>query len=56
MTEQSNHPGYRPLEEASIRAFLETVPGIGARLGGNPGEWTVREVDSRAGPGAATTP
>lgn len=44
MTEQSTHPGYRPLEEASIRAFLDTVPGIGARLGGDAGQWTVREV------------
>ena len=44
MTQQSTHAGYRPLEEASIRAFLDAVPGMQTRLGGEPAAWTVREV------------
>lgn len=35
---------YTPLTEASLPAFLATVPVVAARLGGGPGEWRVREV------------
>jgi 5-methylthioribose kinase len=44
VTEQSSHPGYRPLDEAAIRTFLDAVPGMRAKLGGDPAVWTVREV------------
>jgi len=44
VAEQSNHPGYRPLEEAAIRTFLAAVPGVPERLGGDPAQWKVREV------------
>ena len=44
MAEQSNHPGYRPLEEAAIRTFLAAVRGVPERLGGDPAQWKVREV------------
>ena len=44
MADTSNHPGYRPLDEAGIRAFLDALPDIRARLGGDAAQWTVREV------------
>jgi len=36
--------GYRPLDAAGIRAFLDGLPAIRRRLGGAAGGWTVSEV------------
>jgi 5-methylthioribose kinase len=35
---------YHPLTESTAAAFLGTVPAIADRLGGDPGQWRVREV------------
>ena len=35
VADTSNYPGYRPLDEAGIRAFLNALPDIRARLGGD---------------------
>lgn len=37
-------PDYRPLDEASIRPYLATLPAIRDRLGGDPAGWQVTEV------------
>ncbi len=37
-------PGYYSLNEESVRAFLDGLPEIRARLGGKPADWTVVEV------------
>lgn len=37
-------PGYRALDEASLAAYLQTVPAIAARLGGDAADWRVAEV------------
>lgn len=37
-------PGYRPLDEAGIRPFLEALPDIRTRLGGDGAGWKVVEV------------
>ena len=44
MASDPRHPGYRPLDEAGIRPFLDALPDIRARLGGDAGGWTIREV------------
>ena len=36
--------GYRPLDEASLPAYLATLPEIAGRLGGTPETWRVSEV------------
>jgi len=36
--------GYRPLDEASLPAFLAGLPEIAERLGGAPEDWRVSEV------------
>ena len=40
----STPAGYRPLDDASLRAFLAVLPDLAARLGGTPSEWHVVEV------------
>jgi 5-methylthioribose kinase len=37
-------PGYRPLDEGSLPAFLAGVPEIAARLGGTASDWRIAEV------------
>ena len=37
-------PGYHALNETSVRTFLAGLPGIPARLGGEPSAWEVHEV------------
>jgi 5-methylthioribose kinase len=37
-------PGYRPLSDRSLPAFLAGLPKVAARLGGRPGDWKVTEV------------
>ncbi len=37
-------PGYRPLTEATLPAYLDGLPDIRRRLGGKPADWKVREV------------
>ncbi|MBW8727390.1 MAG: S-methyl-5-thioribose kinase [Inquilinus limosus] len=37
-------PDYRPLDEASIRPYLATLPAIRDALGGDPAGWQVTEV------------
>ncbi len=37
-------PGYRPLTEATVPAFLENLPAIRQRLGGKSADWRVSEV------------
>jgi 5-methylthioribose kinase len=36
--------GYRPLNDRSVPAYLAGLPAIRQRLGGEPGNWRVREV------------
>ena len=36
--------GYSALAEDTVADYLASLPGIGDRLGGGPGEWTVGEV------------
>ena len=36
--------GYAPLAEGSIRPFVDSVPGLRAKLGGDPAGWSLREV------------
>lgn len=35
---------YTALNETTLPAYLAGVPAVAARLGGSPGDWTVREV------------
>jgi len=44
VADQSEKSGYRPLDEAGIRSFLDSLPAIRERLGGDSARWTVREV------------
>jgi len=37
-------PGYRPLDEQSLPAWLTSLPEVASRLGGGPPEWKVAEV------------
>jgi len=37
-------PGYRPLDEQSLPAWLAGLPEAASRLGGGPAEWKVAEV------------
>src|SRR5215813_1887009 len=37
-------PGYRPLDEQSLPAWLASLPEAAARLGGGPAEWKTAEV------------
>ena len=37
-------PGYRPLDEQSLPAWLAGLPEVASRLGGGPAEWKVAEV------------
>ncbi len=37
-------PGYAPLADAGIRAFIGETPALAAKLGGTPAAWQVREV------------
>lgn len=37
-------PGYEPLGEEKVAAFLAAVPNVPERLGGGPADWSVREV------------
>jgi 5-methylthioribose kinase len=37
-------PGYRPLNESSLREFLARLPEAAAILGGAPAQWKVNEV------------
>lgn len=41
---EPDHAGYAPLEEGTAAARLAALPGVAGRLGGDPGEWEVREV------------
>ncbi len=38
------HDGYVPLDEGSTPERLAALPGVAERLGGGPGDWSVREV------------
>ena len=37
-------PGYRPLDDGTLAAYLARSGDVAARLGGGPEEWQVREV------------
>ena len=37
-------PGYRPLDEQSLPAWLAGLPEVASRLGGGPAEWKTAEV------------
>ena len=37
-------PGYRPLKEDSLPAWLAGLPDVAARLGGGASDWKVAEV------------
>jgi len=37
-------PGYRPLDEQSLPAWLASLPEAASRLGGGPAEWKTAEV------------
>jgi 5-methylthioribose kinase len=37
-------PGYHPLDDRTLPAYLERIGDVAARLGGAPAEWLVREV------------
>ena len=41
---EPDHGGYAPLDEATAAARLAALPGVAARLGGTPADWSVREV------------
>ncbi len=36
--------GYRPLDDASLRDFLASLPDLSDRLGGRPADWSIVEV------------
>ena len=44
MADAPKSSGYRPLDEAGIRHFLNALPDMRARLGGDSGGWAIREV------------
>jgi 5-methylthioribose kinase len=37
-------PGYRPLKETDVAAYLADLPAVAAALGGKAADWKVREV------------
>src|SRR3954466_15768356 len=37
-------PGYHPLDDRTLPAYLERIGDVAARLGGAPAEWLWREV------------